>query len=132
MREMPVQKAREILGDTDQRMWCMLRAHVEAARAQADWSEVVWVGADEMNRRKGRNYITVFADLGNRRVLFGTEGKDAGGWAAFAQKLRAHNRHPKAITQVAIDLSPAYVKGVRDPFGNAELVFDKFRHPGSH
>jgi transposase len=126
MREMPVKKAGEILGETDQRMWRVLHAHVEAARAQADWSEVVWVGADEMNRKKGHNYVTVFADLGEKRVLFGVEGKDARVWEAFAQELGAHNGHPKAVTQVAIDMSPAYQKGVRENFGNAALVFDKF------
>lgn len=73
-REMPVKKAGEILGETDQRLWRMLHAHVAAARARADWSEVVWVGADEMNRRKGHNYVTVFADLVEKRVLFGVEG----------------------------------------------------------
>jgi len=126
MREMPVKKAGEILRETDQRLWRMLHAHVGAARAQADWSEVAWVGADEMNRKKGHNYVTVFADLCNKRVLFGTEGKDASVWASFAQELQAHNGHSKAITQVAIDMSPAYIKGVRENFGNAELVFDKF------
>jgi transposase len=126
MREMPVKKAGEILGETDQRLWRMLHAHVEEARAKADWSEVVWVGGDEMNRRKGHNYVTVFADLLERRVLFGTEGKDHSVWERFAQELTAHNGHPKAVTQVAIDMSPAYVKGVRENFGNAELVFDKF------
>jgi transposase len=123
---MPIKKAGEILGETDQRMWRMLHAHVGAARARADWSEVVWVGADEMNRRKGHNYITVFADLVGKRVLFGVEGKDAEVWEAFAQELQAHNGHPKAITQVAIDMSPAYIRGVRDNFGNAAIVFDKF------
>jgi transposase len=126
MREMPVKKAGEILGETDQRMWRLLHAHVEAARAQADWSEVVWVGADEMNRRKGHNYVTVFADLAKKRVLFGTEGKDSKVWEAFARELVAHNGHPKAVTQAAIDMSPAYQKGVRENFGNAALVFDKF------
>lgn len=126
MREMPVKKAGEILGETDQRLWRMLHAHVDAARKRADWSEVVWVGADEMNRKKGHNYITVFADLVNKRVLFGTEGKDASVWERFAQEMRAHNAHPKAVTQVAIDMSPAFIKGVRDNFGNAQLVFDKF------
>lgn len=126
MREMPIKKAGEILGENDQRMWRMLHAHVEAARAAADWSEVVWVGADEMNRKKGHNYLTVFADLLGKRVLFGTEGKDAGVWGNFAQELQAHNGHPKAITQVAIDMSPAYIKGVKANFGNAALVFDKF------
>lgn len=126
MREMPVKKAGEILGTTDQRLWRMLHAHVEGARAQADWSEVVWVGADEMNRKKGHNYITVFADLLQKRVLFGVEGKDAGVWEKFAQEMGLHNGHPKAVTQVAIDMSPAYIRGVRDNFSNAELVFDKF------
>lgn len=126
MREMPVKKAGQILGETDQRLWRMLHAHVEAARAQADWSEVIWVGADEMNRKKGHNYVTVFADLLNRRVLFGTEGKDATVWERFAQELQAHNGHPKAVSQVAIDMSPAYIRGVKDNFGNAQLVFDKF------
>jgi transposase len=126
MREMPVKKAGKILGETDQRLWRMLHAHVEAARAAADWSEVVWVGADEMNRKKGHNYVTVFADLHNKRVLFGTEGKDASVWERFAQQFQAHNGHPKAITQVAIDMSPAYIKGVRENFGSAKLVFDKF------
>jgi transposase len=125
-REMPVKKAGEILGETDQRMWRMLHAHVAAARARADWSEVVWVGADEMNRRKGHNYVTVFADLVEKRVLFGVEGKGAETWEAFAQELEAHNGHPKAITQAAIDMSPAYVRGVKDNFGNAAIVFDKF------
>jgi transposase len=107
-------------------MWRVLHAHVEAGRAQADWSEVVWVGADEMNRRKGHNYVTVFADLGEKRVLFGVEGKDTSVWEAFAQELAAHSGHPKAVTQVAIDMSPAYEKGVRENFANASLVFDKF------
>lgn len=126
IREMPVKKAGEILGETDQRMWRMLHAHVDAARAQADWSEVVSIGADEMNRRKGHNYVTVFADLEGKRVLFGVEGKDAAVWEVFAEELLAHNGHPKAITQVAIDMSPAYQKGVRENFGNAALAFDKF------
>ncbi len=126
MREMPVKKAGEILGETDQRMWRMLHTHVDGAWAQADWSEVVWVGADEMNRRKGHNYVTVFADLVAKRVLFGVEGKDAGVWQAFAGELVAHNGHPKAVTQVAMDMSPAYQKGARENFGNAALVFDKF------
>jgi transposase len=125
-REMPVKKAGEILGETDQRMWRMLHAHVAAARARADWSEVVWVGADEMNRRKGHNYVTMFADLVEKRVLFGVEGKGAEGWASFAEELQAHNGHPKAITQVAIDMSPAYIRGVKDNLANAAIVFDKF------
>ena len=126
MREMPVSKAGEILGETDQKLWRALFAHVDAAWTDLSWDEVVWVGADEMNRRKGHNYLTVFVDLKAKRVLLAVEGKDASVWERFAEELGRHNGHPKAITQVAIDMSPAYQKGVWDNFGNAQVVFDKF------
>lgn len=126
MREMPVKKAGEILGEMDQKLWRALFAHVDAAWAELSWENVVWVGADEMNRRKGHNYLTVFVDLVAKRVLLAVEGKDAGAWERFAEQLIKHNGHPKAVTQIAIDMSPAYMKGVRENFGNAQIVFDKF------
>lgn len=126
MREMPVKKAGEILGETDQKLWRTLFAHVAAAWQDLSWEGVTWVGADEMNRKKGHNYLTVFADLQARRVLLAVEGKDASVWERFAEELGNHNGHPRAITQIAIDMSPAYVKGVRENFGNATVVFDKF------
>jgi transposase len=131
MREMPVAKAGEILGETDQRLWRVLFAHVQAARTELTWANVVWVGADEMNRRKGHHYLAVFVDLDAKRVLLAVEGKDASVWERFAEELGRHNGHPKAITQVAIDMSPAYVKGVRENLGSAAIVFDKF-HVLSH
>ena len=126
LREMPVKRAGQILGESDTRMWRMLFAHVKAAHARLSFDNVVWVGADEMNRRKGHNYLTVFADLLAKRVLFATPGKDASVWEAFAGELLRHNGHPKAIQYVAIDMSPAYIKGVSDNLGNAQVVYDKF------
>jgi transposase len=126
MREMPVKKAGEILGETDQKLWRALFAHVDAAWQDLSWENVIWVGADEMNRKKGHNYLTVFVDLQAKRVLLAVEGKDAGVWEQFAAELGNHNGHPKAITMVAIDMSPAYAKGVRENFANAQIVFDKF------
>jgi transposase len=99
---------------------------VEAAWQELSWENVIWVGADEMNRKKGHNYLTVFVDLQAKRVLLAVEGKDAGVWERFAEELGKHNGHPKAIMMVAIDMSPAYAKGVRENFGNAQIVFDKF------
>ena len=84
------------------------------------------MGADEMDRKKGHNYLTVFVDLQAKRVLLAVEGKDASVWERFAAELGKHNGHPRAITMVAIDMSPAYQKGVRENFGNAQIVFDKF------
>jgi transposase len=109
----------------------MLFGHVDEAHQSLSMEEVTVVGADEMNRRKGHNYLTVFCDLVAKRVLFATEGKDASVWEQFAQVLLEHNAHPHGVTQVSIDMSPAYRKGVAENFRNAEVVFDKF-HVISH
>ncbi len=77
MREMPVKHAGQILGESETLMWRMLFAHVKASHARLSFENVVWVGADEMNRRKGHNYLTVFAELLAKRVIFATPGKDA-------------------------------------------------------
>lgn len=126
MREMPVKKAADIMGETDPRLWRVLFAHVAAAYAKLDLSETVWLGADEMNCRKGHDYLTVFADLVAKRVIYATEGKDAQVWERFVAALGAHNGHPQAITQVAIDMSAAYQKGVREHLPQASVVYDKF------
>lgn len=126
MREMPMKRAGEILGEQDTRLWRMLFAHVAEARRRLDLSEVVSLGVDEMSSRKGHHYLSVFADLVARRVLFATEGKDHTTFERFCEDLLAHNGHPKAITQVAIDLSAAYQKGIRENLANAKVVFDPF------
>ena len=68
--------AGRILGKSDTRMWRMLFAHAKAAYERLSFDNVVWVVADEMNRRNGHNYLTVFADLMTKRVIFATPGKD--------------------------------------------------------
>jgi transposase len=126
MREMPVKRAGQILGESETRMWRMIFAHVKAPHARLSFDTVVWVGAGEMNRRKGYNYLTLVADLVAKRVLFATPGKYASVWAAFAAELLRHNGHPKAIQHVPIGMSAAYKKGVSDNLGNARMVYDKF------
>jgi transposase len=47
-------------------------------------------------------------------------------WARFIEALEKHNGHRHAVTQVSMDMSPAYQKGVRETCRNAQVVFDKF------
>lgn len=51
---------------------------MDAAYAEADFSNVCCVGVDEMSVRKGHKYISVFADLIRKRVLFAAEDRDSG------------------------------------------------------
>jgi transposase len=126
MREMPMSKVAEAVGETDTRLWRMLFRQVDAAYAEADFSNVCCVGVDEMSVRKGHEYISVFADLVRKRVLFATAGKDQETWLKFVAALEEHNGHRQSPTQVSMDMSPAYQRGVADHCRNAQVVFDKF------
>jgi len=127
MREMPVAVVGRHVGETGTRLWRMLKAHVAAAYPQADWSDVVSVGCDEMSVRKGRNYISVFCDMIGRRVLFAVRGNDKKAWESFAQALGEHNGHPRALVELSMDMSPAYIAGAQENIGSqAKIVFDKY------
>lgn len=108
MREMPMSKVGEVMGETDTRLWRLLFRQVERAYAEADFSNVSCVGVDELSIRQGQEYLSVFADLVQKRVLFATEGKDHTVWQEFVQALEAHNGHPHALTQASMDMSAAY------------------------
>jgi len=126
MREMPVSRVAEMVGETDTRLWRMLFRQVDAAYAEADFSQVCCVGVDEMSARKGHEYISVFADLIAKRVIFATEGKDKETWMKFVEALEKHNGHRHSITQASMDMSKAYEAGVAEHCRNAQVVFDKF------
>jgi transposase len=126
MREMPMAKVAAVVGETDTRLWRMLFRQVDAAYAEADFSQVCCVGVDEMNVRKGHEYISVFADLVRKRVLFATEGKDQDTWVRFITALEAHNGHRHGIQQASMDMSLGYRAGVAACCRHAQVVFDKF------
>ena len=87
---MPVKEAGEIVSEHDTRLWRVIHHHVEEARARADHAAVSKVAIDETAARRGHNYVTLFVDIDQRRVLFVTEGKDASTVARFADDLEAH------------------------------------------
>ncbi len=43
--------------------------------------------------------------------------------AAFTEDFREHHGNPQAITDVSIDMSPAFIKGVEDNLPNAAITF---------
>jgi transposase len=123
---MPVAAVARIVGEHDTRLWRVVHHYVDQARARIDASDVTRIAIDETAARRGHNYITLFADIDQARVLFATEGKDAGTVAAFAGDLAAHGGDPEAIEEVCIDMSPAFIKGVAENLPEAAVTFDKF------
>ena len=123
---MPVKAVARMVGEHDTRLWRVIHHYVDKARAASDASGVTRLAIDETAARRGQDYITLFVDIEQARVLFATEGKDAATVAAFAEDLTAHGGDPAAIAEVCIDMSAAFIKGVSENLPNAAITFDKF------
>jgi transposase len=123
---MPVRAAARLVKEHDTRLWRIVHHWVEAARARADFASVKRVAIDETAARRGHDYVTLFVDIDQRRVLFVTDGRDANTVAAFADDLEAHNGDASHIKEVCIDMSGAFIKGVDHNLTEAEITFDKF------
>jgi transposase len=126
IKAMPVAAAARIVREHDTRLWRVVHAYVDEARTHQDFSEVVEIGIDETSSKKGHKYISVFASLGSHKVIFCCEGKGSSVVKAFKDDFEAHNGKCDSIKHVSIDMSKAFICGVRTEIPNAEIVFDKF------
>ena len=126
VQAMPVAVVARMIDEWDTRLWRIIHHYVERARDRADHSDVTSVAFDETASRRGHNYVSLFVDLVRRRVLFVAEGKDARTVEAFVNDLAAHGGNPKAIAEVCIDMSPAFIAGIAQSLPNAQITFDKF------
>lgn len=85
--------------------------------------EVEHIAIDEFAVQKGHRYMTVVLDLDSGEILYAHEGKDADAVIPFLKKLR---RSGAKLQAVAIDMSDAYLKAVREVFPAVDIVHDGF------
>jgi transposase len=111
MKEMRVKPARQILCESDSRIYRLHFVHVKGADARLSFDNVVSVSSAEYRWRTGHKYLTVFANLVGKIGIFETPGRNASVWESFAAELLPQNGHQKVIQYVAIDMSAAYIKG---------------------
>jgi len=125
-KEMPISKIGELVGETDTRIWRIVRGHVNRAYERKEFPDTKKIGIDETSSRKGHNYVTVFADMENGKVMFAAEGRDSNTIQAFVHEIPKHKAQPEQIKEVTIDMSPAFISGVTDYLPKANITFDKF------
>lgn len=127
-RDLPVKVMSRLFTVTDTRLWRVIQAYVDKARVAEDYSDVTRIGADETFAKRGRddNFVTFFFDLDKRKLLFGTKGKDNETVKRFVADLEAHGGDPEKVTDAAIDMSKAFIKGVKEQLPNAVVTFDPF------
>ena len=115
-----------LIGEHDTRIWRVLEYYVDASLAKQDQSEVTRVGVDETSRAKGHDYVSIFADMDERKVIFVADGKNHGTVQEFKGNLEAHGGTVDNVTDFSLDMSKAFIKGILEEFKNAHLTFDKF------
>lgn len=125
-QQMPFAAVARIVGESAHRVMAVCERYVEITLGLADFSDVKALAIDETSRARGHDYITLAADAIERRVLFVTEGREAGAIQALAADLADHGCAPEQIDSVSIDMSPAFIKGVSEELPNARITFDKF------
>lgn len=131
VKEMPVSEVAELVNEHDTRLWRVVRHYVDQAHQRQDWSGVKAVGVDDTATRKGHRYATVVVDLDLKgqtaaRLLFMTPDRTAQSVAEFCHQMPAHGAQPEQVEIVAMDMSPAYQRGVSDHLPKATKVFDRF------
>lgn len=55
-----------------------------------------------------------------------SDGKDHKTVADFVQTLEQQNGKKEQVSTISCDMSPAFIKGVKDNLPNAKITFDKF------
>jgi transposase len=123
---MPVAAAARMVGEHDTRLWRVIHHYVDEARARADHGGISRVAFDETAARRGQDYVSLFVNLDHSQVLFVADGKDAATVSAFADDLTEHGGDPAQVSEVCIDMSPAFIKGTAEHLPHAEITFDKF------
>jgi transposase len=126
MKAMPVKKVADLVGEHDTRLWPILHHYVNEAREKEDFSSVTTVAYDETSRRRGHEYVSIFMDMSERKVLSVAEGKSHEVLKTFKEDFMVHGGHPDQVKELSIDLSPAFIKGAKEQFPKASVTFDKF------
>jgi len=125
-KSMPVHNVSQLTGVSDHKIWRVLSTYVTGAKFDEDYSQLKVVGMDETSVAKGHQYITLFVDLKQRKTLHISDGKDNQTVADFAEIIEEHKGKREQITDVSCDMSPAFIKGVKEHLPEAKITFDKF------
>ncbi len=123
---MPVSVVSRIVSENDGKLWRLLQKYIDTVRSQEDFSSIEKIGIDETSRARHHDYVTLFVDLEQSRTIYITPGKSSDTVTSFVKDLENHHGSKQQITDVSCDMSPAFIKGVRENLPNAEITFDKF------
>ena len=101
----------------------LFKEHLGKRLAKRKLSKVRYLAVDEFAIRKGHHYMTVVMDLQTGRIIHAQEGRDAEALIPFLKILK---RRGVKLLAVAMDMSPAYLRAVREVFPEVDIVHDPY------
>jgi len=99
------------------------KKHLEKKYGSLNLRKLKRIAIDEIYIGK-RGYLTIVLDVLSGAVVFVGDGKGSDALEPFWEKLRRYRK--LQIEAVAIDMSPAYIKAIRENLKKSVIVFDHF------
>ncbi len=84
------------------------------------------VGVDETSTKKGHDYITLFVNLENGQILDIQDGRSSEAIKNYAEELRVLGNSFQTVEEFSLDMSPAFISGVKQNFSTARMTYDRF------
>jgi len=97
---------------------------VEYGLINRDLSGLIYIGVDEVSRKKGHVYHTQVYDISKKRLLWSGEGRGKETLERFFDEIGPE--HTAAIKGICCDMWAPYRDVIKERAQHATLVFDKF------
>jgi len=97
------------------------KKHLERKYGNPDLRQLRRIAIDEIYIGK-RGYLTIVLDVMSGAVVFVGDGKGSDALEPFWEKIRRYRK--LHIEAAAIDMSPAYIKAIRENLKDTVIVFD--------
>jgi len=125
-----VEEARKLLKLNWHQLNAIKRRGVERGLSRRRATKIRYLGIDEKSKGKGHDYVTLVNDIAGGRVL---EVVKENTWEACETAINKAltKRQRNWVDAVAIDMWPAYIRGVSHALPHSAIVHDRF-HISKH
>ena len=105
-------------------VYSAIRKAVSYGEKHRDMSGILYIGVDEISRKKGHHYLTNVYDLQAKTLLWSGKGRKE---ETLRQFFETHGETLRGTVQaVCCDMWAAYISVIREQLPDAVLVFDRF------
>jgi transposase len=123
VKHMTIKDAAEHLGVGWDKIKDIQKRYLQRYYSKPSLKDICRIGIDEICVGRGYRFMTIVLDLDSGAILFAGKGKNAAALKPFWRRVRYSGAK---IEAVAMDLSLAFQKAVRENLPSAVVIFDRF------